>query len=58
MTAATACRTCGTVLREGARFCDAAVPGSHQLSASHLGHRLAPVVNQNGTALVSSPEGW
>ena len=52
MTTAAACRTCGTEPCEGARFCDACGSLIAPATAPHLDHRLAPVLNQNGVALV------
>jgi hypothetical protein len=51
MTVATACRTCGTAPREGARlrFCGSLIA---RLAAPHVDDRLALVLNQNGAALV------
>ena len=58
MTAATACRTCGTEPREGARFCDGCGSLIALPTAPLVDHRRPPVLNQNGAAVVLSPEGW
>jgi hypothetical protein len=59
MTAATACRTCGTEPHEGTRSCHAAVTSDRiVLLAPRLDHRLPPVLNQDGAAPVSPLEGW
>jgi hypothetical protein len=52
MTVATACRACGTAPREGARFLRFCGSLIARLTAPHVDHRLALVLNQNGAPLV------
>ena len=60
MTAASACRTCGTVPREGARFCDACGssigPASEQPEYKQVTVLFADVVHSMDIAATVGPE--